>query len=162
MLPAWPSLPNDTGLHVGRFRGTLNLIRRTHMGNPGSVLNPSVTELAAALGVTRQSIYDWQNGGSISASNSGRLSDLAAAVDVLADSGMTNLRQLLRRRLPGGRTFFETIHEGGLAEEAARNLIQLAQKEVAQRRALSERLKSRNKTVGSADDYGAPALNELG
>ena len=35
MLPAWPSLPNDTGLHVGRFRGTLNLVRRTHMGSPG-------------------------------------------------------------------------------------------------------------------------------
>jgi hypothetical protein len=54
-----------------------------------TVLRPSVTDLAKALGVSRQAIYDWQAGRPIAAANVARLQDVARAADLFAREGQS-------------------------------------------------------------------------
>jgi len=126
-----------------------------------SVLKPTTTELARALKVSRQAIYDWRSGASITAENATRLTDLARAADVFAAEGLTTTHQILRRQI-AGRSFFDKVRDGESAEDAARFLLKVARRELEQRRALSERLKGRPSRVVSSDDIGAPHVSEQG
>ena len=127
-----------------------------------TVLKPAVTDLALALGVSRQAVYDWQNGKSITSENAARLEDLARAADVFAEEGLTASAQLLRRPVASGKTLFDIAREGGSAEEAARILVHRVRRELQQRQLIAERLANRKRPAKSADDYGTPVLDELG
>ena len=127
-----------------------------------TVLRPAVTDLAAALGVSRQAIYDWQSGKPVTAENAARLTDLAAAADVFAAENLTATAQLLRRPIAGGKRFFEVVRDGGCAEDAARKLVEMARRELVQRQALSERLAGRKRPSTPSEDFAAPLLSEIG
>lgn len=127
-----------------------------------AVLKPTVTDLALAFGVSRQAVYDWQNGRPIAAENAARLADLARAADVFAAEGLTATAQVLRRPVAAGRTLYGIVREGGSAEDAAGKLCGILRREARQREALSARLANRGRPVVSADDYGLPMLDELG
>lgn len=127
-----------------------------------AVLKPAVTDLARALGVSRQAIYDWQSGKPIAAENAARLADLARAADVFAGEGLTASAQLLRRPIASGKRLFDIAREGGSAEDAARKLIQMVRRELRQRQMLAERLANRNRSSVPSDSYGVPMLDELG
>ena len=127
-----------------------------------AVLKPAVTDIAHALGVSRQAVYDWQNGKSIAAENAARLADLARAADVFAAEGFTASLQLLRRPLSSGKGLFEIVRDGGSAEDAARRLIEMVRRELQQRQILAARLANRKPPAIPSEDYGTPILNELG
>jgi hypothetical protein len=127
-----------------------------------AVLKPAVTDLARALGVSRQAIYDWQSGKPIAAENAARLADLARAADVFATEGLTASAQLLRRPIGSGKRLFDIAREGGSAEDVARRLIQIVRREVHQRQMLAERLANRKRPSVPSDNYGVPMLDELG
>ena len=127
-----------------------------------AVLRPAVTDIAHALGVSRQAVYDWQNGKSIAAENAARLADLARAADVFAAEGLTASPQLLRRPLSSGERLFEIVRDGGSAEDAARRLIQMVRRELQQRQILAARFANRKRPAIPSEDYGAPILDELG
>lgn len=126
-----------------------------------SVLGPTTVELARALKVSRQAIYDWRSGASITAENAARLTDLARAADVFAAEGLTTTHQILRRQI-AGRSFFDRVREGESAEDAARLLLKVTRRELEQRRALADRLKGRPSRVLSLDDIGTPYASEQG
>jgi hypothetical protein len=127
-----------------------------------AILNPGVTDLARALGVSRQAIYDWQNGKTIGAVNAGRLAGLARAADIFAAEGLTLPSQLLRRPIKDGKTFFDILHEGGSAENAIRELVSRVRRELVQRQMLSARLANRKRPASPSEDYGSPILDETG
>lgn len=127
-----------------------------------AVLKPTVTDLALAFGVSRQAVYDWQNGRPIAAENAARLADLARAADAFAAEGLTATAQVLRRPVAAGRTLYGIVREGGSAEDAAGKLCGMLRREARQREALSARLANRRRPTVSADDYGLPMLDELG
>lgn len=127
-----------------------------------SVLKPAVTDLAAALGVSRQAIYDWQSGKPVTAQNAARLMDLAAAADVFAAENLTATAQLLRRPIAAGKRFFDVVRDGGCGEDAARKLVEMARRELVQRQALSERLAGRKRPPTPSEDLAAPLLDEVG
>lgn len=127
-----------------------------------AVLRPAITDLAHALRVSRQAIYDWQSGKPISAENAARLADLARAADVFAEEGLTASAQLLRRPIASGKRLFDIAREGGSAENAARNLIQMVRRELRQRQMLAERLANRKRPSAPSESYGVPMLDELG
>jgi transcriptional regulator with XRE-family HTH domain len=126
-----------------------------------SVLNPTMTELARVLNVSRQAIYDWQSGASITAEHAARLADLARAADVFAVEGLTTTHQILRRQF-AGQSFFEKVRDGGSAEDAARLLLKIVRIELKQRQAIADRLKGRARPVISPDDIGTPHVSEQG
>jgi hypothetical protein len=125
-----------------------------------SILKPAITDLARALGVSRQAIYDWQNGKPIGAINAARLAGLARAADVFAAEGLTIPSQLLRRSINGGKTFFDIVRDGGSAENAIRELVARVRRELLQRQMLSARLATRKRPAIPWEDYGSPVLDE--
>lgn len=125
-----------------------------------AVLRPAITDLAQALGVSRQAVYDWQNGKAIGSVNAARLADLAKAADVLATEGLVSPSQLLRRPLASGKTFLDVVREGGSAENAIRELVSRVRRELQQRQMLGARLANRKRPAVPWDDYGSPILDE--
>jgi hypothetical protein len=127
-----------------------------------AVLRPAVTDLSTAIGVSRQAVYDWQNGKPIAAENASRLADLARAADVFAAAGVTTTAQLLRRPVVSGKTLLDIARDGGSLEAAAKSLAGVVQRELEQRQMLAARLKGRTKPAIPSEDYGAPILDEMG
>ena len=124
-------------------------------------LQLTISDLARLLGVSQQTIYDWQNGKQIAVDNAARLADLARAADVFAAEGPTVSAQLLQRPIASGKRLFDIAREGGSAEEAARKLIQMMRRELRQRQMLAESLANRKRPAVPSDSYGIPILNEL-
>jgi len=128
-----------------------------------TVLRPSVTDLARALGVSRQAIYDWQAGRPIAAENVARLQDIARAADLFAREGLQATAHVMRRSIIDGKNFFEIIRDGGSAETAARMLIEITRRELKQRDNLRSRLANRARPPREDfRDLGAPMLDEKG
>ena len=126
-----------------------------------AVLRLTITDLARALGVSQQAVYDWQSGKQIAVDNATRLADLARAADVFAEEGTTVSAQLLQRPIVSGKGLLDIAREGGSAEEAARKLIQMMQRELRQRHMLAESLANRKRPAAPSDSYGIPILNEM-
>jgi hypothetical protein len=126
-----------------------------------SVLQPAITDLAKALGVSRQAIYDWQAGKPIAADNATRLVDLARAADVFAREGLTTTAHMLRRPIAFGKNLFEIVRDGGSAEVAARQLVDMVRRELVQRAELDSRRADRERPARDQyDDAGVPMLDE--
>jgi transcriptional regulator with XRE-family HTH domain len=132
-----------------------------NIGRIRDLLGPTVTDLAGLLSVSRQAIYDWQAGKSITAENSARLEELAKAADLLALEGLRGTSLALRRPIRNGKTFFDLVQEGGPAESAALGLIQIVRTENNQHEALRKRLAGRKRPSREAyGEIGAPMLDE--
>lgn len=124
------------------------------------VLNPAVSDLAATLNVSRQSIYNWLNGEPVAEENAAKLHDLAQAADVLAHEGIPISTSLLKRKFANGRTLLQMAQAGESARDAALMLIQIHKRETAQRERMNARFATRAKTPASAD-FDLPASNDL-
>jgi hypothetical protein len=126
-----------------------------------TVLKPSVTDLAKALGVSRQAIYDWRAGRPIAAENAVRLQDMAHAADLFAREGLQASAHVLRRSITNGKNLFDIVRDGGSAEAGARMLIDIVRRELRQRESLRSRLEKRARpTREEFRDLGAPMLDE--
>lgn len=126
-----------------------------------TLLSPTVTDLASILKVSRQAIYDWQAGKSISVENAERLSELARAADLFATEGLRGTSQALHRPIKNGKNFFKLIDEGTPADTAARSLIEIVRSEFRQREALRNRLAGRKRPSRETfSEMGAPMLDE--
>jgi predicted transcriptional regulator len=128
-----------------------------------SILNPTVTDMAELLRVSRQAIYDWQAGKPIATENALRLADLAQAADVFAVEGLRGSAEVLRRPIRNRKNFFALVGEGGSAENAARTLVEIVRTEARQRQALQKRLAGRKRPARKAfEEVGTPMLDERG
>jgi transcriptional regulator with XRE-family HTH domain len=126
-----------------------------------AILNPTVTDLAGILQVSRQAIYDWQAGKPIAEENAARLAELVKAADLFAVEGLRGTSQAMRRPIKDGKNFFELIKDGSPADTAARGLIEIVRSEFRQREALRKRLAGRKRPSRDVfGDIGAPMLNE--
>jgi len=139
-----------------------------HVNIPGNdlarireIFKPAVSDLATALGVSRQTIYNWINGETVATENAARLHDLAQAADILAHEGLTVNATLLKRKFANGKTMLQAVHDGESAREAAWLLVQIHKHEVTQRERMNARFAKRAKTFATAD-FDLPAFNDQG
>jgi len=123
------------------------------------VLNPAVSDLALALGVSRQSVYNWLNGAPVAQDNAGKLKDLADAADVLAQEGVAVNSALLKRKFASGRTLLQVVQAGESAADAARQLSVIYKREMAQREMMNANFASRTRKPSSAD-FDLPTASE--
>ena len=133
---------------------TENLARVRH------VLRPTTIELAVLVGVSRQTIYNWQSGQIVAPHNEARLEELAKASDLLVASGISGALRPLTRKLPGGKTIFEAIREGSTPEDAVKKLISMFEREVRQRNSISQRLAGRVRKPIDISEIGSPYPDE--
>jgi len=124
------------------------------------VLKPAVTEFASLFGVSRQAVYDWQNGTQPAPASAGKLEDLAKAADVFVAEGISVTPYLLKRRIAGGKTVFDVFRDGGNTESAARQLAKMVLHELSQRRIIEARMAGRKLSEMDYTDAGVPALKE--
>jgi DNA-binding transcriptional regulator YiaG len=124
------------------------------------VLKPAVLELANLFGVSRQAVYDWQDGAQPAPETALRLAKLARAADVFASAGVLVDSRTLKRRVLGGGTVLQTVLEGGNAEQVARSLVPTLRREASQRESLSKQLAGREHVHAEIDDYGSPVVAE--
>lgn len=123
------------------------------------VLKPPISELAQAFGVTRQSVYNWLNGESVSDENAARINDLARAADLMAHAGITTDSTLLKRKNTNDQTLLQVVRAGGSAVNAAHWLVNIHKREAVQRERMRAKFSARTKTPASAD-FDLPTSND--
>ena len=124
------------------------------------VLKPAMLELASLFGVSRQAVYDWQQGSQPVTQTALRLAQLARVADVFAEAGLDVDAKTLRRKVAGGRTLLDAVSSGDDAESVARSLIGTLRREASQRERLQVQLAGRKRGPANPNDYGAPTLSE--
>jgi transcriptional regulator with XRE-family HTH domain len=132
---------------------------RENLSRIREVLNPSVSDLATTFSVSRQSVYNWLNGGPVAEENATKLQDLAQAADVLAHEGVGIKAALLKRKFANGQTLMQVAQAGESARDAALMLVQVHKRESVQRERVNARFANRAKTPASAD-FDLPASND--
>jgi transcriptional regulator with XRE-family HTH domain len=140
---------------VRRLRGT-----EGNLAQIRAVFKPSISDIGSIFGVSRQSVYNWLAGERPSQESAEKLDDLARAADLFLADGVANSSYLFRRKLENGKTLMDIIRDGGSAQNAARSLLQIAQRETSQREALQRRLANRATTAPDYSNLGSQMLNE--
>lgn len=99
-----------------------------HLENIKANLMPSVSDLATALGVTRQSVYKWIAGTAFpDSANLVRLVELSSISDRLKMSGLKNSSSLVKMKIFDGYSFLELLKLHKNTEDALSKLIAEAQ-----------------------------------
>ncbi|WP_439360314.1 helix-turn-helix domain-containing protein [Bradyrhizobium sp. DASA03007] len=106
--------------------------------NIRSTLDLSMADLARCLGVSRQALYNWLDGGAIKPENLAKVMELKSASDVIAAANLPERALFLRRKMAGGKTLLDVIAGGGSGVAAAHALVELARLEAEQRSALAK------------------------
>ena len=125
-------------------------------------LKPSVAQLAGALGVERQTIYDWQAGKGVSDERRELILELVSACSKLAESGIVAGDDILRRKIGNGKSLLQLIAFGTSAADAVAMTKSIVETEQHERRLLAEHLKRRPLGKIDTTDAGKPHLNEEG
>ena len=120
----------------------------------------SVTELARVFSVTRQTVHEWCQGGSLAPHNAQRLEKLTAAMTALLDAVGSVTVQDLRRSVRAGPSLLEAVRANGDVAATAHNLIETLTREAAQRRRLAARFADRRPPALEPSDFGRPHLKD--
>jgi hypothetical protein len=157
-----PEFQNASQIRDLLDQSTANLRRSAaNLGYIESVLQPTVPDLAWALGVSRQVVHKWKAGRPIATGYAARLEGIARAASLFAGEGLQVTTDTIQRPIENGKNFFDIVREGGSPEAAARILIDIVHDEQIQR----ERLKPQLSDGGplTSDDFwdlGVPTLDE--
>lgn len=125
------------------------------------VLLLSITDIAKAMNVSRQAVYNWMGGDSLSLDHSERLDDLVRAAEMIEQSGVVMKSTHIKRKIADGKNLVETAATGGSAQKAAQTMIGILQHEAKQRERLNKKFANRKTHTKSAEsDF--PAVNGMG
>ena len=120
----------------------------------------SISDLAHALNVSRQTVYNWMAGELPSQERASGLQDLAQAADFIAARGLNSSAYLSKRKIMNGKTLIDIVRDGGSAQGAAVELVRLAEEESRQRELLRGKLAGRQPAKLDSLDLGIPQLDE--
>ena len=95
-----------------------------HLSNIRQVLNPAISDLAIAFGVSRQAIYKWL-GDDVTPQpdKRERIIQLSRVADAFRDAGVSRASALLKMKAFDGRSLLDLLPEGKLRQEDAQTLI---------------------------------------
>lgn len=114
-------------------------------------LRLSVIETAQLFGVTRPTIYSWQNGNTISPENAERLREIAQALEPHLQAIEAQVGRVAHRAIEGKTTLLQKLAQGGSAHHAIGCLVGILGREAAQRERLASRLQGRTGNRGAID-----------
>ena len=99
-----------------------------HLANIRQVLNPAITDLATAFGVSRQATYKWIGGESTPEDEKlDRIRALSLAADAFQKAGVTHAAALLKMKAFEGCSLLDLVAAGQLLPRHAQLLIAEAQ-----------------------------------
>ena len=125
-----------------------------------ALMSPSMSQLAAAFGVSRQRIYDWRNGAGMSPANLDQMRALLTAARMLSQKSSVPLSQIGARKLSNGKSFWTEIASGTHPVDAAASVAKIIERDESERSALRHSLA--NHKVARLDDTPmfSPHLSE--
>lgn len=114
-------------------------------------LRLSVAETALLFGVTRPTIYRWQDGDAPPVEKTERLREIAKALERHLPILQAQSGRLARRALAGRSTLLDLLAQGAPAQQVVDQLAELLAQEAVQRERLARRLQGRDGSRGDAD-----------
>lgn len=127
-----------------------------------AVLRLSVTELSKLFGVSRQSMHEWSNGGTVSQENGDKLAKISLLADVLAEAQIEVSSYILRRPLSSGKSLLETALSADDVVAVTRKIVTMLIREARQREVMAERLSGRKAHSKDLHRYFAQHVAEIG
>jgi transcriptional regulator with XRE-family HTH domain len=122
-----------------------------------AVMSPPISELANALGLSRQTIYNWQKGEQPKPEYLNILTDLANAADIFTEANIPVTGALLKRKISAGKNLLALVQHGESATDVARLLVKRLHTEQKQKDLLALRFSNRKNTKSPAEaDFPAP------
>lgn len=118
------------------------------------------SDVARALNVSRQAVYNWADGEAILSCHLNVLTRVVAALTSVSDEGLELLGSTFRRKLLGGATYAELIGQGMSVEEATSTLRSMLRLEGDERVRLAKRLGAMGAARPSVDAEFMPAFDE--
>jgi transcriptional regulator with XRE-family HTH domain len=151
-IPYYDISPTGRGASDRTLRSQVRVIREA--------LAISISDLACILGVSRQAVYKWLGGGTMSDLNQERFEDISAAANILAPHSGSEGLILSRRRDTKGQTLLMALQNGTTSRAWAEDLAQLLQDENRQRSMLSQMIAPNQRSLPGARELGVPLLDE--
>lgn len=111
----------------------------------------SAAELAQLFGVTRPTIFSWQNGTTVSTENARRLREIVQALNLHKDIIKPEGGRVAHRAVEGRTTLLQMLAKGANAQDAISRLADILIREAAQRERLARRFQGRTGNLGEAD-----------
>ena len=115
------------------------------------VISPAVSDLAKALGVSRQTVYNWAKGEQPTEDHCMKLRDIASAADLFETSGITVTGAMLKRNIANGKTLLGVAQAGDCVRDAAMQFIETLRNEYDQRARFNARFSGRKPVVPSVE-----------
>lgn len=125
------------------------------------ILKPTLSDLAAIFGVSRQAIYNWLAGDYPIEEHVLKIEDMAAAAEIFATEGIPVTGSIIRRKAFSGKSLLDIAQAGGSAKDSAQALVVILRREAEQRKTMANRLATRTPATTNDADMGAVAVNEL-
>jgi transcriptional regulator with XRE-family HTH domain len=122
-----------------------------HLQAIRSALRLSVVELANLFGVTRPTIYSWQNGKPLSEERATRVRAMAHAIDLHLPRLEQQSGRIAHRAIQGNATVLQLLNNGAEPHVVIGRLADILQEESVQRERLARRLAERRTPRGVAD-----------
>jgi len=95
-----------------------------HLSKIRQVLNPTISDLATAFGVSRQAIYKWLDNESTPESDHlQRIRSLSLAADAFRDAGVARAASLLTVKAFAGKSMLDLVAVNGLLPQHTQALI---------------------------------------
>lgn len=114
-------------------------------------LRLSAAELAQVFGVSRPTIFSWQNGTTVSTENARRLREIVQALNLHKDIIKPEGGRVAHRAVEGRTTLLQMLAKGASAQDAIYRLADILVREAAERERLARRLQDRTGNLGEAD-----------
>ncbi|MGD9582301.1 MAG: hypothetical protein AB7V26_01335 [Lysobacterales bacterium] len=114
-------------------------------------LRLSVAETARLFGVSRPTIYSWQNGNPINPEKAERLRAITNALAPRLRLLEAQVGRVAHRVIEGRSTLLQKLAGGASAEQAISQLSEILTREATQRKRLAKRLRGHTGSRGSAE-----------
>jgi len=151
-VPYFTIVPDSQNQLGAAFRPQLRVIQ--------SALALSISDVASALGVSRQAVYKWLSGGPMSGMNQERFDDLFHAANLISRLRGPRTAGLSRRRNSRGLTLLDALHSGDSARNWVEEVWGVARNEQGRRKMLIQQQNLKKRRVSALQEFGVPLLDE--
>lgn len=124
------------------------------------VFSATISDIAAALGVSRQTVYNWINGKPMIENHLTQLENFASAANAVQDAEIPVAGWVLKRKIMNGKSLLDAVREGESAQVFVAQFIQIVRSDEEQRKRMNHRLAGR-KLMMSTPEADFPAENDI-
>ena len=124
------------------------------------VFSATISDLAAAFDVSRQTVYNWINGKPMIESHLTQLENFASAANAVRDTGIPVAGWVLKRKIMNGKSLLDAVREGESAQVFIAQFVQIVRSDDEQRKRMNQRLAGKSGLV-HAPDADFPAENDI-